>query len=342
MPPSSASRSPSLANLRPWIERFSSLHVLVWGDVVADRFLYGSTTRLSREAPALVLKHESEEIRPGGAGNAMLNVAALGARVSAAGYIGDDAVGGALVERLQQGGVGTDHLVRRQDSATPVKTRVMAGGVHTVRQQVLRIDQETPWPSDVDSSSSLVGSLTSLLGDVDAVMISDYSLGSVDVNLYQQLRPVLESRSLPVFLDSRASLLGFAGVTAATPNQAEVESALHVELDDDLAALESAGHRLLEELASETILITRGSRGMVLFERNADPYHIEIHGSDEIADVTGAGDTVIAAFTLGRVTGAPARDAARLSNVAGGLAVMKRGTATVSAAELEEAIARNE
>jgi rfaE bifunctional protein kinase chain/domain len=331
-----------MVELRPWIERFSSLHVLVWGDVVADRFLYGSTTRVSREAPALVLKHESEEVRPGGAGNAMLNVAALGARVSAAGYIGDDGVGGALLASLQQGGVDTDNLVRRSDASTPVKTRVMAGGVHTVRQQVLRIDQELPWTIDVDSSSALVGSLTALLNDVDAVLISDYSLGSVDANLYQQLRPVLASRNLPVFLDSRASLLGFAGVTAATPNQTEVESALHVELDDDMVALEAAGLRLLEELASEVILITRGSRGMVLFEQDAEPLHIAIHGSDEIADVTGAGDTVIAAFALGHVAGAPAADAARLSNVAGGLAVMKRGTATVSAAELDEAIARGE
>jgi len=342
MPRSAASSSPLMAELRPWIERFSSLHVLVWGDVVADRFLYGSTTRVSREAPALVLRHESEEIRPGGAGNAMLNVAALGARVSAAGYIGDDAAGSVLLATLEQGGVGTDHIVRRSDSGTPVKTRVMAGGVHTVRQQVLRIDQEMPWATDVDASSALVGSLTALLDDVDAVMISDYSLGSVDPNLYQQLRPVLASRNLPVFLDSRASLLSFAGVTAATPNQAEVESALRIELDDDIVALEAAGRRLQEELASELILITRGSRGMVLFERDADPLHIAIHGSDQIADVTGAGDTVIAAFSLGHVAGAPAADAARLSNLAGGLAVMKRGTATVSAAELDEAIARGE
>ena len=148
MPPSSASSSSNRAALGPWIERFGSLHILVWGDVVADRFLYGSTTRVSREAPALVLNYEDEEIRPGGAGNAMLNVAALGARVSAAGFIGDDVVGTALLESLQRGGVDTDLLVTRANSGTPVKTRVMAGGVHTVRQQVLRIDQASGWAHD--------------------------------------------------------------------------------------------------------------------------------------------------------------------------------------------------
>jgi rfaE bifunctional protein kinase chain/domain len=342
MPASSASSSPSLADLRRWIERFESLRVLVWGDIVADRFLYGSTTRVSREAPALVLKHEDEEVRPGGAGNAMLNVAALGAKVAAVGFIGGDAAGEALCKRLREGGVDTDHLVRRHEAGTPVKTRVMAGGVHTVRQQVLRIDQDRPWETDSGSDDALVASFSALLDDVDAVLISDYGLGSVDSKIYHRLLPELGDRSLPRFLDSRSSLMSFPGITAATPNQSEVEAALHVELDDDIAALETAGRRLLQELSSEVLIVTRGSKGMTLFEPDADPLHIDIHGTEEIADVTGAGDTVIATFTLGYVAGASAPDAARLSNVAGGLAVMKRGTATVSAAELDDAIARGE
>jgi rfaE bifunctional protein kinase chain/domain len=218
----------------------------------------------------------------------------------------------------------------------------MAGGVHTVRQQVLRIDQDRPWASGAEWEEALLQSFRSLLDKVDAVLISDYGLGSVDPHVYRRLRPDLDARELPVYLDSRASLRDFTGVTAATPNQSEVESALRIELDDDITALEAAGQQLLEELSSRVLIITRGSRGMTLFEAGTQPLHIDIHGSDQIADVTGAGDTVIATFTLGHVAGAAAADAARLSNVAGGLAVMKRGTATVSAAELDEAIARGE
>lgn len=342
MSDSSASSLPPLDTLRPWIDRFDGLTVLLWGDIVADRFLYGSTTRVSREAPALVLKYESEETRPGAAGNAMNNVAALGARVIAAGYVADDGPGSDLLDSLQQGGIRCDRIVRRHDGSTPVKTRVMAGGVHTVRQQVLRIDQEARWPSDPVASERLMAEIRAALGEVDAVLISDYSLGTVDPEMYLALRNEIRAHRLPVFLDSRAAVLDFPGVAAATPNEGEVEEALRLRLGGDTEALEAAGRELLERLECEALLVTRGSCGMSLFEPGAAPHHIEIHGSQEIADVTGAGDAVIATFALGWVAGATALEAARLSNVAGGVAVMKRGTAAVSATELAEAIERGE
>ena len=329
---------PKLSTLHPCIDRFGSLHIVVWGDIVADRFLYGSTTRVSREAPALVLRHESEEIRPGGAGNAMMNAAALGAAVSAVGYLGDDDAGNALRAVLEGAGLDTALLTRRGDGPTPVKTRVMAGGLHTVRQQVLRIDQDRSWPPRDKAGTELAESLQSALDGADALLISDYGLGSVDQRRYVEIRDIISERDLPVFLDSRAALLEFSGVSAATPNENEVEEALGIRLDGSLDTLESAGSQLLEQLGGEALLITRGSMGIAVFERDRPVVHLPIYGTDQIADVTGAGDSVIATFALSRIAGASTIEAACLANVAGGLSVMKRGTATISHDELIEVI----
>lgn len=338
MPAPSESNSPSLARLRPWIERFADLEIVVWGDVVADRFLYGSTNRVSREAPALVIRYESEETRPGGAGNAMMNAAALGARVRAVGFLGADGPGDDLRRRLSEGRIGVDGLVSRSDAATPIKTRVMAGGVHTVRQQVLRIDHEAPWSPDAGFREELEAALRTALQGADALVISDYALGSARPELYGVLLDDLAAREIPVFLDSRAALLEFPGVTAATPNEEEVEFALRVRFDGSDAAVERIGGELIERLGCEALLITRGSLGMSVFESGEVPVHLPIHGSDEIADVTGAGDAVIATFALAVAAGAPVLEAASLANVAGGIAVNQRGTAPVSASGLGRAL----
>ena len=329
---------PPLASLRPWVDGFRDARIVVWGDVVADRFLYASAARISREAPALVLRREGEEIRPGGAGNTMMNIATLGARVSAVGYLGDDETGDALRQTLGDADIAIEHLVTRGDAPTPVKTRIMAGGLHTIRQQVLRIDQDEPFPEDGDAVAALHRALDTALADADALLVSDYGMGSVpkpglDVRIGQ-----LRKRGLPVVADSRAGLLSFTGVTAATPNEEEVENALGLALDEQEAAVERAGRELLERLGTDAILLTRGSRGMALFEEGTPTTRLPIHGTEEIADVTGAGDAVIAAFTLALVAGASMVEAARLSNVAGAIAVMKRGTATVSADELRGAL----
>ena len=338
MSPLTPPNLPPLATLRPWVDRFRDARITVWGDVVADRFVYGATTRVSREAPALVLRREGEEIRPGGAGNTMMNAAALGARVAAVGYLGGDSAGDDLRQVLDGAGVVTDHLVVRTDAPTPKKTRVMAGGVHTVRQQVLRIDEDDPWPDLDAAATDLDAALNSSLDDTDALLVSDYSMGSVREAAVTPRIGSLHGGEVPVVADSRAALLSFARVTAATPNEEEVEKALGVDLDGDTEALERAGRQLLEQLAAKAILITRGSSGMALFEEDAPTIHLPIHGTNEIADVTGAGDAVIAAFTLALVAGASMLEAALISNVAGALVVRKRGTATISADELGTAL----
>jgi len=331
--------SPSpLADLRPWLERWRGKRLVVWGDLVSDCFLLGSTTRVSREAPALVLRYEGEETRPGGAGNAALNASSLGGEVRFVGFLGEDTAGDALEASLQGAGVCTKGIIRRNDGSTPTKTRVMAGGAHTVRQQILRIDNDRAWPA-ADASEALAASLLTALETADALLISDYGLGTVSPELWLAVRERARALGIPVTLDSRFNLLGYPGVTAATPNEGEVEETLRLRLNGDPRAIERAGSDLLQRLECSRLLITRGSLGMVIFEAGAEPVHVPIHGTDEIADVTGAGDTVIATLTLALAAGAETVVSARLANVAAGLVVMKHGTAAVQREELAGALA---
>jgi rfaE bifunctional protein kinase chain/domain len=331
---SEPSSSSPARDLRAIVEGFAGRRILIWGDFVADRFLHGSTTRVSREAPALVLRYEGEEFRPGGAGNAALNAAALGASVIARGCVGDDPAGTALAEALQTAGIDIEHLERRTDGATPVKTRIMAGGHHTVHQQILRIDADSPWPErDSEAGDDAIAELARA---AEGVMISDYGLGTVSPDAAARW---LQARGdAPVVLDSRHRLLEFGGVTAATPNEEEAEEALGTRFHDDLTAVDAAGEEICRRLGCSELLVTRGSDGMAVFSGGKPAEHLAIHGSSEIADVTGAGDTVLAAFTLSLVAGASTLDAARIANAAAGLAVLKHGTATVSRDELLRAL----
>jgi len=321
------------------IARFSRSRNRVAGDVIADEFIYGRVERVSREAPVLILRYDSTEILPGGAGNAASNAAALGARVELIGVAGADEAGRRLRASLPPRVSGRG-LLRAAGYVTPVKTRILAGGVHSAKQQVVRIDKAGNMLSAalVKRAGDVVARA---LGSADALIVSDYGAGLMSPDAWQRAmaRPgTRRGRSPIVVVDSRYSLTGFRGMTACTPNQSEVEAMLGVRIEDDPAALERAGRELLNRLDTRAVLITRGSRGMALFERNKATDHIPIVGSDQVADVTGAGDTVIAAFTLALSVGAAFGEAARIANYAGGIVVMKRGTATVSAAELTAAI----
>jgi rfaE bifunctional protein kinase chain/domain len=223
-----------------------------------------------------------------------------------------------------------------------VKTRILAGGVHAARQQVVRIDREPGWPLDPAVSATLAKQIAPALEGCDAVILSDYGSGLVTPALAGTIRDRVERRArrrpIPVLLDTRYGLLDYRRMTACTPNESEVEQVLGVRIGDDQQALERAGRLLLRRSAMEAVLITRGSRGMALFQPKRPTVHLPIFGSDEVTDVTGAGDTVIAAFGLALSAGASFYEAARLANYAGGLVVMKRGTATVSARELADAV----
>jgi len=322
------------------IGSFRRCTVLVVGDLIADEFIYGEVARVSREAPVLILKYDATQIIPGGAGNAAHNVAALGARAGLAGLVGTDAEGKRLLASFPKQ-VDRSRVVASSRYQTPVKTRILAGGTHSAKQQVVRIDRETDWPLSPAISRTFAQRLVASLDGCDAVVLSDYGSGLITPRLATAIRKALKAAgrpAVPVLLDTRYRLLDYRGLTTCTPNESEVETALGTTIGDNVAALEAAGRTLLARTKSRAILITRGGRGMALFEPRRQTVHLPIFGSDEVADVTGAGDTVIATFALALAAGATFYEATRLANYAGGLVVMKRGTATVSARELEAAV----
>ncbi len=320
------------------IRAFRGRRVLVLADLVADEFVYGRTDRVSREAPVLILRHAGAEVRLGGGANAVNNLRALGARPLAVGVVGRDAHGRALRALLRAKRIDSRHVASEPGYATPVKTRILAGGTHSTKQQVVRIDRVMSLAARPAVARRVIALLRRFRGPVDGVLVSDYGLGLLTPAVVRAAIALARRRRVPVTVDSRYALTTFRGMTAVTPNEPEVEAALGFSIGHDRARLEAAGRTLLRRLGAQAVLITRGSDGMALFERGRRPLHIPIHGSDEVADVTGAGDTVIAAFTLALAAGALPADAARLANCAGGIVVMKRGTATVSAAELREAV----
>jgi rfaE bifunctional protein kinase chain/domain len=313
--------------------------VAVIGDVVADEFVYGRVTRVSREAPVLILEYDSTEILPGGGGNAANNVAALGGVAALAAVIGRDEPAARLIKSLHRR-VDARSVVRLAGRRTAVKTRILAGGIHSAKQQVVRIDRGVNQDADQKARERFERAALEAMGRADAVLVSDYGSGLVTPAFVSRLRALLrrEGVPIPVLIDSRYQLLEYRGLTACTPNESEVEQALGVRINDDLRVLERAGRDILERTRMQAVLVTRGSRGMSLFVRRTPTVHIPIFGSDEIADVTGAGDTVMATLALSLAAGATFEAAARLANYAGGLVVMKRGTATVTAHELRDAV----
>jgi len=318
------------------IKRFPEKKLLIVGDSIADKFLTGSIARVSREAPVFILRHESTETVPGGAANCALNLAALGANVSLISIAGDDDAGRVLRERLNAAGVNAEGLVLSEKVQTTTKVRILAGHAHAAKQQVIRVDYEDAPLKDNEGRKAINARLKSALTSADAVIISDYNYGLVDQQAIELVREAQQARDIPVLVDSRFRLGDFSGFTAATPNEDEVEH-LAGEPIASAEELEAAASRLKQQLDYKALLVTRGSRGMILLSDGERPLHIPAIGAQAV-DGTGAGDTVIATFALALASNASFTEAAHLANHAGGLVVMKRGTASISATELEHSI----
>lgn len=320
------------------IDRFPLVRVAVWGDIILDEYLFGTTRRISREAPVLILSYHKKEFTLGGAGNSLLNLRALGVEPVSIGVVGADESGRAVRTILKKRGIATDGLIVEKGYPTPLKTRILAGEENTKKQQILRIDREGRVPDTSALRQKIRRALRKAEKECDALLISDYHYDTVKEDLFKTALPSLKKAGLTVALDSRFRLLRFAGVTIATPNEPEVEEALKIRLDDDPDRLVEAGRTLLKKLQSPALLITRGSKGMALFQKGKPPVLLPIFGTTDIVDVTGAGDTVISVFTAALACGATFLQAARLANFAGGIVVMKKGTATVTPLELKQAI----
>jgi len=315
--------------------------VVVYGDIVADRFIYGTPKRISREAPVLILRQYREDVLLGGGGNAINNILALGGLPVPVSVIGHDAHGDQLVAKMTEQGIDCSGILRVGRYRTPTKVRILGGFPHASRQQIVRYDVEDTLEITDEESVRFAALLRDQMSICHAALISDYGYGVVTPLLAANLTAFATRK--PVTLDSRYNLLRYPDVTAATPNEEEAAAAAGISLFDNDDRIRDVAESLQQSLDCDAILITRGSRGMALFERDGKaPIFIPVYGTDQVADVTGAGDTVIATFTLALAAGASYAEAAKLANYAGGIVVMKMGTATASSEELRHAIERDE
>jgi rfaE bifunctional protein kinase chain/domain len=327
---------PSTDRLLRLIDAMAGQPVAMLVDLVADVFVTGTPKRISREAPVLILSYQGERLTPGGGANAVANVAALGGRPLALGIVGDDAHGLQLLAALEALGIETGGIAVRAGYRTPTKVRILGGGKHSIKQQIVRYDIEETLTLTREERGRFADQLARWTGEVRVAVLSDYGYGAVEPAFLPRVRAAL-GEGAKLVCDSRYRLGEFRGLDGATPNEEEAEALLGRAIDDDPARLEEAGRRLLERLDARFILITRGSRGMSLF-RPGPTAHLPVHGTDQVADVTGAGDTVIGTFALALAAGASPLEAALLADYAGGVVVMKMGTATLSPEELRHAV----
>lgn len=317
------------------VDRFATARVVLYGDLVLDRFVLGTPKRISREAPVIILRFEGQRDVPGGGGNALANLGALGVDVVPVGAVGDDEPGEALLAALAKRGIETSTVLRVPGYHTPTKVRVLGGGGSSLKHQMARYDIEDVL-SDGAFRDEFVGRLESAARGAAAVAVSDYGYGAVSGDAIGRLAAV-DHRW--VCLDSRYRIGSFAGVDGATPNLQELEASAGRPLRSDVDVV-AAAEELRRRLGARFILATRGNRGMTLVVDGEAATQIPVFGTDEVADVTGAGDTVLAVLTAALAAGATPLEAAHLANYAGGLVVMKLGTATVTADEIRSALHR--
>jgi len=319
------------------LDRVASVSVAVLADLVLDEFRYGEPDRVSREAPVLILKQGRTDLLPGGGANAIANLKALGARPVALGRVGDDLSGDTLLKSFKARGISSSLIWTPDHYQTPTKTRILAGGAHSVKQQVVRLDTGAPARMTAGEEEHLRSNLRRALGDSSGLLISDYGFGMLHPGNISEVLSLAREAGAPVVVDSRAQLALYRGAAAAAPNLEEAEKAAGVRVGNDSSRLQEAGAGLRKDLSLSALLITLGSRGMALFTEG-ESLHLPVFGTDEVADVTGAGDTVAAVFACALLAGGSHREAAALANVAAGLVVMKRGTATVSPDEIARGV----
>ena len=319
------------------VKRLAGRRILVIGDMVADIYIDGRISRISREAPVLVLEQAGEKIVAGGAANVAHNAQTLGGSVYAVGLLGEDAAAQGLADILAEKGVQTAGLFRDAARPTISKTRSIAGGRATVSQQIVRLDKESHAPLRRETEGEMLRYLDEILPQMEGIVLSDYGAGTITEAVKDKLIGYAREHGLPSIVDSRYDIRRFRDIGYVKQNDAELSAAVGRELPDE-ATLMAAGRELLAELSADGVLVTRGEHGMMLFSRDGTVTNIPVSDRSEVYDVSGAGDTCVATVILALAAGIEAPEAARLSNVASGIAVRKLGTATVSAAELSRAL----
>ena len=318
--------------LTPYISKFEDVRVMVIGDLMVDEYIWGSVSRISPEAPVPVVSVTSESLRLGGAGNVVNNIHALGGKVCLGGVVGNDEMGRKVLHDLRKMNVETRGVIVEADRITTVKTRIIAQ-----HQQVVRYDREVVRAVQPENIKQILALLEERLDELDAVLISDYGKGVICAPLMEGVRSLTLGAGKILAADPKVKNVPlFTQVTIITPNHYEAAEAAGrwIQNEEDLVAV---GRILLERLRAKSVLITRGERGMTLFQQDGEVTHISTVAK-EVFDVTGAGDTVISVLTLALAAGASPKQAAMLSNYAAGIVVGEVGTATLKASELEDAV----
>lgn len=316
------------------IAHIGDRRVVVFGDVMLDEFVWGDVTRISPEAPVPVVDIRRESVHLGGAANVLANLVALGARGTVVGVVGKDQAGERLRAELREAGAqqADSTLVIDDHRPTTVKTRIIAHN-----QLVVRADREQRAPVDVRTEDRIISVLQRSIEEADAFVVSDYDKGAVTARILAQILPLAYGRGIPVLIDPKMRNFNvYRPATLITPNHHEALRLTNTE-EDSNEGLQQAARLIRERLKCESVLITRGERGMLLLEGDADPVYVETMAR-EVYDVTGAGDTVIATLAASLAAGASMLEAAILANHAAGIVVGKVGTATASADELINSI----
>ncbi len=319
------------------IARMKNKKIMVVGDMVADSYLEGKISRISREAPVPILEHAGESVVPGGAANAVHNAATLLGQVYAVGVLGADSAGELLRQQMQQVGVNTAGLIIDPGRPTISKQRIMAGGLATVRQQVVRIDRESKEPLATATEIQLLDYIQSVIAGMDVVVISDYGIQTVTERMKKTIIDLCQEQNIPCMVDSRYAILSYPGITLVKQNESEAAAALAITAWTP-AEFRDAGQELVRRLKAQAVLITQGAEGMTLFEASGTVTHIPVSNISEVYDVSGAGDTVVVTMMLALAAGADYLTAAQLANFAAGVVVRKSGTATTNPLELAAAI----
>ena len=313
---------------------FKGKRIAVVGDLMLDRYYWGVVHRVSPEAPVPVVEVESESTRLGGAANVANNIHALGGVPLMVGLVGNDPIGGMFLELLKESGMPTDGVVVDGSRPTTIKTRVIAHGQH-----VVRIDNESKADCPENLRHRIIDAVKYNIHSLDAIIIEDYNKGVVTKPVIQELVAVAKKYGKIVAVDPKFNnFLEYKNVTVFKPNRREVEEVMGGRLRSQEDVIQM-GKRLLEALAAENVLLTRGEEGMSLFESSGEITHLETI-ADSVRDVSGAGDTVISALTMALASGAPIREACVLANCAGGVVVGAVGIVPIEPGTLLEAALR--
>jgi len=316
--------------LKKTISKFSDTKVMVIGDLILDEFVWGEVSRISPEAPVPVVWVKSESFMPGGAANVANNIASLGAKAYIAGVVGSDERAGILKEGLAEKGINIDGIITDDGRPTTLKTRVVAN-----HQQVVRIDREKIEGISAGVSDNIIAYIRNIIDEMDAIIIEDYGKGVISARLLEEVLTVAKKKKKIITVDPKEEHFSYyRGVTAITPNHHEAAQAIGMKAKDSQSVLK-IGKALLKKLNCEGVLITLGENGMQLFQKSGTVTHIPTV-AQEVFDVSGAGDTVISAFTLALALGVDMKDAAYISNIAAGIVVGKVGIAVITQKELIE------